>query len=107
MVDESIVEAIKQYLAILPAKGIHARRAVLFGSHAKGTADEWSDIDLIVLAPEFDIDRSHRLRHELWQASGGIDAHIEPIACGEQEWETDDGQPLLEIARREGIEIRV
>jgi predicted nucleotidyltransferase len=29
----------------------HARAAYLFGSHARGTADAWSDIDLIIVAP--------------------------------------------------------
>lgn len=29
----------------------HARRAYLFGSHARGTADPHSDIDVIVVAP--------------------------------------------------------
>jgi hypothetical protein len=34
-----------------------------------------------------------------------VDVRIEPIPCGEQEWETDGGRPILEIARREGTEI--
>ncbi|MBI3799802.1 MAG: nucleotidyltransferase domain-containing protein [Deltaproteobacteria bacterium] len=28
-------------------------QAILFGSHAKGEADEWSDIDLAVISPNF------------------------------------------------------
>lgn len=33
------------------------------------------------------------------------DNRIEPIPCGEREWETDQSRPILEIARREGIVI--
>jgi predicted nucleotidyltransferase len=104
MVESTIAEAIRQYLATLPSVGIHARKAVLFGSYAKGGSDQWSDIDLIVIAPEFDGRRDISLIKSLWRATK-IDSRIEPIPCGEKEWETDDSRPILEIARREGITI--
>ena len=105
MVDETVIAAIKRYLAGLPALGIHARQAVLFGSFACGRADEDSDIDLIVIAPEFDGSREITLVKKLWQATIVADNRIEPIPCGEREWETDGGRPILEIARKEGIII--
>jgi hypothetical protein len=105
MVDETIIAVVKRYLAGLPALGINARQAVLFGSFARGRADEYSDIDLIVIAPEFDGLREISLVKKLWQATIGADNRIEPIPCGEREWETDGGRPILEIARREGIII--
>lgn len=84
-------------------QGIRTKRAVLFGSHARGTATEDSDIDLVVIAPEFDAARDFSLVKALWRVAGGL--RIEPIACGEVEWETDGARPILEIARREGIVI--
>jgi hypothetical protein len=30
---------------------------------------------------------------------------VEPIACGERRWLEDRESPIVEIARREGIEI--
>lgn len=105
MAEAAIVDVVRRYLAVLPARGIHARRAILFGSQANGTADEWSDIDLIVVAPEFDVAHTHAMVRELWRARLDADVLVEPIPCGESEWETDDGRPILEIARREGIEI--
>jgi len=33
------------------------------------------------------------------------DSRIEPIACGEREWDADTSRPILEIARREGMVI--
>jgi predicted nucleotidyltransferase len=105
MVEETVIAAVKRYLAGLPALGIHARQAVLFGSFARGRADEYSDIDLIVIAPEFDGSREISLVKKLWQATIVADNRIEPIPCGEREWETDGGRPILEIARREGIII--
>lgn len=105
MVKEAVIESIKRYLAYLSAMGIHARSAVLLGSYVQGQADEYSDIDLVVIAPEFDGVRDVALIEKLWQATVSADNRIEPITCGEQEWETDQGRPILEIARREGIII--
>jgi len=105
MVEEAVIESVKRYLASLPALGIHARQAVLFGSYVQGRVDEYSDIDLVVIAPEFDGSRDIALIEKLWQATISADNRIEPIPCGEQEWETDQGRPILEIARREGVII--
>ncbi len=105
MVEEAVIESVKRYLASLPALGIHARRAVLFGSYVQGRTDEYSDIDLVVIAPEFDGARDIALIEKLWQATISADNRIEPIPCGELEWETDQGRPILEIARREGVII--
>ncbi len=104
MVEDAVIESVKRYLAALPALGIHARRAVLFGSYVQGQADEYSDIDLVVIAPEFDGSREISLIKALWRATVS-DNRIEPIPCGEQEWETDQSRPILEIARRKGIII--
>jgi len=107
MAETEVIDAIRQYLTSLGGHGIHARRGILFGSHANGTAHEFSDIDLVVLAPEFDAQKTHRMVHELWRAGARMDAPIQPIACGEREWEVDDERPIIEVARREGIEIKV
>ena len=106
MVEDTIIATIKNYLASLPAFGIHACRAVLFGSYVRGKADKYSDIDLIVIAPEFDGSREISLVKALWRATV-TDSRIEPIPCGEREWETDGSRPILEIARREGVIITV
>jgi uncharacterized protein len=106
MVQESIITNIQCYLRKLAAEGIHAKRGILFGSFAKNTADQWSDIDLIVIAPEFDHTKEDALVKRLWRATLGVDDRIDPIPCGEREWETEQGSPLLDIARQEGVAIQ-
>jgi len=107
MVESTITSAIKRYVLALSTFGIHTNRLVLFGSFARGDANEWSDIDLVVIAPEFDGPRELTLVEKLWLATASADNRIEPIPCGEQEWETDGARPILEIARREGVIITV
>src|SRR5882724_13071716 len=45
---------IRRYAAALEARGIPVERVILFGSHAAGHAQEWSDIDIAVISPKFD-----------------------------------------------------
>ena len=105
MLEPTIAEIVRRYLQSLPAYGIQAERGILFGSYAAGDANQWSDIDLVVLAPEFDRPHTIETVKRLWRATGKTDNRIEPVACGVREWETDESRPILEIARREGIEI--
>ncbi len=104
MVDGKIVAVIKQYLAKVEEQGIKTVGAILYGSAARGEMRKNSDIDLIVLSPVFNKPHTHEQVDPLWLATT-IDYRIEPIACGEAEWQTDDTRPILEYARREGILI--
>jgi uncharacterized protein len=105
MVERSIIESVRGYMEKLASEGIHPQQAVLFGSYARGTASPESDIDLVVIAPELDGARTLETEKKLWMVAGLFDSRIEPIACGELEWKTDQARPVLEIARQEGIPI--
>jgi hypothetical protein len=58
-----------------------------------------------VIAPELDHPADRRLVDKLWELWAVTDSRIEPIACGEREWETDDSRPIPDVARREGVVI--
>ena len=106
MVDESIEQSVRRYLHAVRQTGIHATRAVLYGSRARGTGSADSDIDLIVIAAEFDRTPDRALVERLWQLRARTDHRIEPVPCGEAEWAAPiTARTLIEIAHREGIEI--
>jgi len=107
MVDQSVVIAVRHYLQALQATGLAVRFGVLFGSWTAGTAGPWSDIDLLVVSPQFDGSLSRQDVNLLWRQAARIDSRIEPIACGEQQWQRDDSSAIIEIARREGTPIAV
>ena len=44
---------------------------------------------------------------QLWRLRGHTDSRIEPILCGEQQWQNDGKSVILEVARREGVEVRL
>ena len=102
MVEPAILKVIREYLTALRQRGIRANRAVLYGSWARGEAGPDSDIDLLVIAPEFDEARGADLVDLLWQIRAYTDSRIEPIGVGERQWREDDASPVIEIARREG-----
>lgn len=93
---------VRQYLHALQAQDIPVRFGVVFGSHAAGKADEWSDIDLLVVSPRFDAERDRRDVDLMWRVAARVDSRIEPVACGEKQWAEDDSSARIEIARRHG-----
>ena len=105
MADSAIVKAVQDYLAALRRTGLQARGAVLFGSHARGDAHADSDIDVLVIAPEFDGVYDRAWIDMLWTLRATTDNRIEPLAVGERQWQEDDDSMSIEVARREGEEI--
>lgn len=105
MPDPSVVSAIRNYMKAVNHAGILVRFAVLFGSHVTGGTDRWSDIDVIVVSPQFDEPRDRRNVDLLWHLAARTDSRIEPIPCGERQWKEDASSAIVEMARREGESI--
>jgi predicted nucleotidyltransferase len=107
MVSEPIVSAIRNYLQVVSEQGIPVRYGIVFGSQATGRADVWSDIDLLVISPKYDLPRKREDVNVLWRIAARTDSRIEPIPVGERQYEEDDSSAIIEIARREGQRISV
>lgn len=102
MVDESVVKVVKQYLQTVEKQGIPIRFGVIYGSYARGTPHQWSDVDLLVVSPRYDGKRTRDDVNMLWRIAGRTDSRIEPIPVGERQYAEDDSSAIIEIARREG-----
>jgi len=107
VVERSIRLAVEAYLKTLKDNGVPVCLGVIFGSRTKGTASEWSDIDLMVVSPRFDNMSGRGDINLLWRLAAGMDARIEPIPCGEVQWREDDSSAIIEVARREGEIVAV
>jgi hypothetical protein len=105
MVDTAVLDIVRQYLRELAEQGIVASMGVIFGSHASGHPGRWSDIDLLVVSPTFDGTYSREAVNCLWRVAARTDSRIEPIPCGQRQWIEDAATPIIEIARREGIQV--
>ena len=67
----------KQYISLLKERNIVVIQAYLFGSYAKNSADDWSDIDLAIVTDTFIGDRFD-FRFMLSKLARKIDPDIEP-----------------------------
>ncbi|MBX7244916.1 MAG: nucleotidyltransferase domain-containing protein [Candidatus Sumerlaeaceae bacterium] len=105
MVDAATLASVTGYLSKLADTGVPASFGVLFGSRVSGTADDQSDIDLIVVSPVFDGPFSRDLVNQLWRTAARVDSRIEPIPCGQNQWESDQITPILEMARQNGLRV--
>ena len=53
LIQEDAIEIVGDYAREIEAQGVHLNMVILYGSFAKGTQHEWSDIDVALVADEF------------------------------------------------------
>lgn len=103
VISPKVIKAIKDYAEILKAEKISVEKLILFGSHAKGTANPSSDIDLCVVSPQFGKNRFDE-RVKLMKMTIEIKESIEPhpySASGlKEKWD-----PLASEIRKYGLVV--
>lgn len=102
MVDQTVVKSVQDYLKAVHNQGIEVRFGIVFGSHATGRSNSLSDIDVLIVSPVFDGPRKRKDIDMLWRLAARSDSRIEPVPCGERQWDEDSSSQIVEIARREG-----
>jgi predicted nucleotidyltransferase len=78
---------------------------LLYGSHAKGTATEDSDIDVAVVVDETDHSRRIEIMARLFHAAFDIDAAIEPKCIFWDEYVNPEKASILSEIINNAIEI--
>ncbi len=91
------IKALRGLLAREPT----VRSAILFGSCARGTARDDSDIDVLVLVSGRRADRLHEAIHDIESA---YDVNVSPVVLREEEIDRLDRQ-FLDSVLREGIPL--
>jgi hypothetical protein len=107
VVEKTVVSEVRHYLETVNANGLRISFGVIFGSQARGEASGESDIDLLVVSPDFDGEKNRKDIAKLWHFAAETDERIEPIPCGEIQWCEDDGTPIIEVARQQGQIVRL
>ncbi len=104
MVNTEIESVVKQYVAVLNDKGLKIKHAYIYGSCARGENSEKSDIDVMLVSDIFDTD-DDQILSKPWIYTIKIDHRIEPVAVGSKRFNCDYGSPLIEIVKKEGVDI--
>jgi predicted nucleotidyltransferase len=98
-------EVLKKLSQELPVK---INRGILFGSYARGEAEEESDLDLILVSESFRglnyLERINQLLDLEWKLIDALDKPFDLLFYSPEEWERED-LPIIRIAKEEGIEI--
>jgi predicted nucleotidyltransferase len=105
MLQQDAINIVRQYVSNLNNAGIAIFKAYLFGSYARNEANENSDIDVLLVSDAFDTDDDVVLSTP-WSPKYRVDYRIEPIAIGKKRFQTDDTSLIIEVVRKEGVEIQ-
>lgn len=93
---------IKQFLEELANNGIAIERAILFGSYAQGTFNEWSDIDLAIVSKVF-VGERFEDRKKIRRIKLKISSDLEPIPYSPKDF--TDENPFIEKIIETGINV--
>jgi predicted nucleotidyltransferase len=103
--DPELGDRITHYLTYL-SQHVQVERAFLYGSYAYGTPRSRSDIDLVILSPDFAAIDRRRLQEKLavwaWQAGVG---DIEALGLTPEEFEAASDLSLVGEVREKGVVI--
>ena len=99
---DAIIKDIRRYVAVLKEHGIVVQKTVLFGSWARGSAGEDSDVDVALISPSFSGDRFQD-RRVIVPLRRRINNNLEPIPLNPETFD-QDGSLVMEI-KKYGEEI--
>ena len=105
MVAADIRAALEHFERVLRHNGVPVERLVLYGSQARGEANEWSDIDVLVALdiPESELTRA--MSRNVWGLSAQCDSRLEPVVCSVEEVKSS-WRPIIGMAMQDGIDLR-
>ena len=96
---KDVLNILKHLRELLEQNHIHVDRLILFGSWAKGTQQEGSDIDVVVVSNDFKGKDYWTRINILSEAIYKVFAPIQAVAMTPQEWESKES-PICDFAQK-------
>ena len=101
-IDKEIIDIVNKYIKIV-SKNYNVIAIILFGSYAKGTQREDSDIDIAVITDDIKTDKFDE-EINLMQLRNDIDYRIEPHIISGADYENDE-TPFVVQVKNTGIKL--
>src|SRR3990172_13372403 len=99
--NEDVIKIVRQFLDEIQ-KIYKIELAFLYGSYAKGASNEWSDIDIAIVSPDFSDDLLKE-RLILTKLAIPIDDRIEPKPFNKESFNPND--PLVYEITKNGLPL--
>lgn len=99
-----VIELLKEYITLLNSNGISVYKAFLFGSYSSNTANDASDIDVMIVSEKYD-ETDDEAVGKIWKLTRLVSTKIEPFMIGKNKYNSDDNSPLIEQIKTKGIEL--
>ena len=103
LTQNAVIDIVRNYARDIKEKGVHLRSVILYGSFAKGTQHEWSDIDVALVADEFT-----GFTFNDCKLYSGLGIRKPYIRIEEKTYPTvyfNEGDPFIDEIKKEGIVI--
>jgi len=101
-IPDKVTLIIKQFLKELNKEDIKVEQAILFGSYAQGTFNDWSDIDLAVVSKAFEGER-FKDRSKIRRIKLMVSSDLEPIPYKPEDFNLDN--PFVKRIMETGIRV--
>jgi len=96
-----IVEILKKYIFVLRSEGITIEKAYLYGSYLSNSANDESDIDILLVTESED----DYLTGKIWSLTKKVNSKIEPYLVAKGRFNNNVDSPLIDIVKKSGLEI--
>ncbi len=100
--DKSIDRSVNEFLDLIKTKYHDVESVYLFGSYAKGSSTNDSDIDIALIFKNLIESRRFDLQVQLMMMAAKIDSRIEPHPLSVDDFNSDS--PFIMEIKRTGIE---
>jgi predicted nucleotidyltransferase len=104
MAKTEVIELLKEYIILLNSNGISVYKAFLFGSYSTNTANDASDIDVMIVSEKYD-ESDDEAVGKIWKLTRLVSTKIEPFLISKNKYNSDDNSPLIEQIKKQGIEL--
>ena len=92
---------ISEFVALL-SKAVRVQAIVLYGSYVNGSPDEWSDIDIAVISPDFEGVPMWERQRTISHATVDRDSSLSPIGYPPSEYRNPGRHSFLREIIRTG-----
>jgi len=104
-IPNDITVLIKNYIKLVKEDNIKIEKVILYGSYAKGTYNEHSDIDLAIISPDFKKSECIKNMSKLLLKANKLKADIQSMPFSIDEYNDPIG--IMEEILNTGIELNI